>query len=187
MKNVRSCLFISTQLSRWLFTLLIGCLSLAVSANEVSQTTSTLEHNSQSSTMQLSAEEAVLIQMLRYEQRTQQKQTANAPAIINNQEPITFDGVMEAVQGVIQMMPNVNQKFEALNNDGVTPERWHEALSAYEEFLTIVADHSRYMQGDGKAAKRDSKSDDQRYRKADCVNCKVEAAQNENTLMPVKD
>lgn len=129
--------------------LMIGCLSFVATANEALQP----------STMQLSAEEAALIQMLRYEQRPQQKQTANAPAIINNQEVITFDGVMEAMQDVIQMLPNVNQKFAALNSEGVTPERWHEALSAYEEFLTTVADHSRYMQGDGKAPKRAENND----------------------------
>lgn len=156
--------------------LMIGCLSFVATANEALQP----------STMQLSAEEAALIQMLRYEQRPQQKQTANAPAIINNQEAITFDGVMEAMQDVIQMLPNVNHSFEALNKDGITPERWHEALSAYEEFLTTVADHSRYMQGDGKAHKRTSKNDEDSYREANCVNCEVEMIQNESVLMPAK-
>lgn len=78
MKNIRSYLLFSVQPSKWLLiTLLLGCWSLMVTANDTS--TPIPIKNSQL-TMQLSAQEA------------------------------------------------------ALNNEGVTPVRWHEALSAYEEF-----------------------------------------------------
>lgn len=121
MKNIRSYLLFSVQPSKGLLiTLLLGCWSLMVTANDVSVPT----------------------------------------PIENSQAPITLDAMLEAAQEVLQMLPNVNQKFSALNNEGVTPERWHEALSAYEEFLTIVADHSRYTQGDGKAPKRVESNDE---------------------------
>lgn len=59
-----------------------------------------------------------------------------------------------------QLTMQLSAQEAALNNEGVTPERWHEALSVYEEFLTIVADHSRYTQGDGKAPKRVDNNDE---------------------------
>ena len=59
-----------------------------------------------------------------------------------------------------QLTMQLSAQEAALNNEGVTPERWHEALSVYEEFLTIVADHSRYTQGDGKAPKRVENNDE---------------------------
>lgn len=160
-KNIRSYLLFSVQPSKGLLiTLLLGCWSLMVTANDVSVPTPI--ENSQL-TMQLSAQEAALIQLLRTQPRnepTVQQQTANTAAMIDSQAPITLDAMLEAAQEVLQMLPNVNQKFSALNNEGVTPERWHEALSAYEEFLTIVADHSRYTQGDGKAPKRVESNDE---------------------------
>ncbi len=33
-----------------------------------------------------------------------------------------------------QLTMQLSAQEAALNNEGVTPERWHEALSAYEEF-----------------------------------------------------
>ncbi|MCD8523323.1 MAG: c-type cytochrome [Saccharospirillaceae bacterium] len=72
---------------------------------------------------------------------------------------------------VIQALPDLNKRFNALYDDGVTAANWGKALSAYQEYLVTTSAFDRYLQGDAEALNAAQKEGLKTFINTGCAGC----------------
>ncbi len=72
---------------------------------------------------------------------------------------------------VIKALPDLNEGFNALYDDGVTAANWGKALSAYQEHLVTTSAFDRYLQGDAQALNAAQKEGLKTFINTGCAGC----------------
>ena len=78
-----------------------------------------------------------------------------------------IDGALDA----IRKLPDLQQGFNALYEDGVTAANWGKAIAAYQEQLVTESAFDRYLQGDAQALTAAQKQGLQVFMNTGCAGC----------------
>lgn len=79
----------------------------------------------------------------------------------------TIDSALDAMR----KLPDLQQGFAALYDDGVTAENWGKAIAAYQEHLVTESAFDRYLQGDAQALTAAQKQGLQVFMNTGCAAC----------------